>query len=401
MTGAALQAAAKSLSRRDLLKACTFGLPCLTEGLCRMLNAETSGTGRAIMNGPVNIPPDFAGMHFHKWPQGNPPSPAPTYGYGTVRSHDYGVAWNVIHTAPGRYAWDKLDGWVHAHAGARKTLIYTLYGTPAWISSKSAVRDAYGQSGAGASPRSLQILAEFITALISRYNTHAQQLIRYLELWNEPHFLQNDRGFWWGSADELAELCRCAATAARAVDPQVRVLSPGFDGLQAGPLQSNAHGVEASLRDFLQARDGAGRNPGYLLDGVAIHTYNAHLDDATGGLEGIVLHVKQMLEQARVKVPIFTTESGYMHDPSFDGVSLDGKARQLRRQAAVQAALGVQCVCFYAHDDEYCGNPSRNGVIAAAINEIHTKLAGQRLEQVTVQKSGEVSVQASSGSFVW
>ena len=59
------------------------------------------------MSGPVYVPTTYAGMHAHRWPGGS--SPAPTYGYGTVRSLNYdpadnlGVLWYAIHKAEQQY----------------------------------------------------------------------------------------------------------------------------------------------------------------------------------------------------------------------------------------------------------------------------------------------------------
>ncbi len=400
MNANGMQSSGRNISRRRLLHACTLGLPSLSV-LHAMLSAAPPVTGRTIMTAPLNVPADFVGMHFHRWPQGDPVSPAPAYGYGTVRSHDYGIAWNNIHMAPGRYLWNKMDSWVRTHSGNHKTLIYTLYGTPTWASSKPAVKDAYGNNGAGAPPKSLEALREFITALVGRYNTRSHRAIQYMEVWNEPHFLQNDNGFWWGSTEELVEVCRVVAVAAKATDRGVRILSPGFDGLKAGTLTNNVDRFSSSLWQFLQARDSTGRSSGYLLDGIAIHLYNSYLKGPNVGIEGILSKVEKTLELAGVSLPVYTTECGYLKDALFTNESLDMKATLLRRIAAVQAALGVRWVCFYAHDDEYCWNPSKNAVIAAAINDIHTKLAGHRLKQVTFQNSGKVDVQTTTELLSW
>ncbi len=353
------------------------------------------------MGGPLDVPHNFAGMHFHKWPEGNPVSPRPSYGYGTVRSHDYGIAWNSINTAPGMYHWDRMDTWVRTHAAAGKTLIYTLYGTPAWISTRPSVRDAYGQAGAGSPPRTYEPLAEFINALLRRYNMRPQSTIQYLEVWNEPHFMGNDRGFWWGTANDLAELCRTVAVAARNADAGIKILSPGFDGLQAGVFSPAVSGVAASLRDFLAARDSTGQSPGHLLDGIAIHTYNAHILTPNDGIEGLLLQARGTLQHIGLKLPIYVTESGYFNDALFTRQLPEQKGTMLLRQAAVQAGLGGQCLCFYAHDDEYCGNPSANPAVAAALDDVQKRLAGQRLQQVTIYASGEVGVQTAGSSFLW
>lgn len=356
---------------------------------------------RDLLKAPVQVPSNFAGIHFHHWPQGNPPSPAPTYGYGTVRSHDYGIAWDNIHTAPGKFQWDRMDGWVQTHAPAGKTLIYTVYGTPAWASSRNTVKDAYGFMGAGAPPSDMSALNDFVQALVSRYNGKGPRKIQFVEIWNEPHFLQNDRGFWWGTAAQLADVGRTIAKAAKASDPGIKILSPAFDGLPEGHLTFTTTGIPAGLRQYLGTRDTTGAAPAQWFDAFAVHTYNANITDPVHGIEGTLLQLKETLSHFNISVPIYTTETGYTEQSSFNSMPVEQQASMLRRQAAVQAALGVKALCFYSHDDAFCGNPSKNPPIAAAINDVHTHLAGATLRQVSVLPSGQVSVVAGSSAFTW
>ncbi len=387
----------RTLSRRDALQ---LGI-LATAGLLPVV-AQTAAAGtRDLLKTPVKVPADFVGMHFHRWPQGNPLSPAPTYGYGTVRSHDYGVAWDNIEAAPGKYNWDRLDGWVQTHSAAGKTLIYTVYGTPGWASSRSTVKDAYGFSGAAAPPTALSVLSDFVTALVSRYNGKGSRKISFIEIWNEPHFLQNDRGFWWGTAAQLADLGRTISKAAKASDPDIKVLSPAFDGIPQGHLTYTTNGIPAGLRQYLATRDATGALPSQWFDGMAIHTYDADITDPTHGLEGTLMQVRETLSHFNINVPIYTTETGYSETAPFNTMPVAQQASLLRRQAAVQAALGVRALCFYSHDDQYCGNPSKHPELSAAINDVQTRIAGATLRQVSVKSSGQVSVTTNTGAFTW
>lgn len=359
------------------------------------------GTKRDIMPRPVIVPPDFVGMHFHRWPQGTPLSPPPTYSFGTVRSHDYGVAWNDIHLGPQQFNWSRLDTWVQTHASRGRTLIYTVYGTPSWASSMPTIKDAYGHLGAAAPPKDLNVLAQFIQALVMRYNMAGKRQIQFVEIWNEPHFLQNKEGFWWGTPSQLASVGRTIYTSAKSVDPGIRILSPAFDGLAQGHYSANATGMAAGLRQYIQAPDGAGTAGGQWFDGFAVHTYNADILDPSHGLEGTMQQVSETLRNFNLPVPVYTTETGYTENSPFQKLGPPDQAKLLRRQAAVQAALGVKAVCFYSHDDPFCGNPSKNPIISQAINDIATKLAGQTLEQVSVVPGGQVLVGTQAGGFAW
>ncbi len=387
----------RTLSRREAVELGVLAAASLLRGVAQ------PGTGgkRDLLKTPVKVPSDFVGIHFHHWPQGDPLSPAPTYGYGTVRSHDYGIAWNNIETAPGKFNWDRTDGWVQQHASAGKTLIYTVYGTPAWASSRPAVKDAYGNMGAGAPPADLSVLGSFVSALVSRYNAKGARKIQFIEIWNEPHFLENDRGFWWGTAAQLAELGRTVATAAKASDPGIKVLSPAFDGLPQGHMTFATTGIPAGLRQYLGTHDAMGAPPSRWFDAMAIHTYDADILDPTHGLEGTLLQVRETLSHFNLNVPIYTTETGYSEKAPFNTMPVEQQASLLRRQSAVQAALGVRAVCFYSHDDQFCGNPSKHPELSAAINDVHTHLAGATLRQVSVLPSGQISVVSGAGAFTW
>ena len=340
-------------------------------------------------------------MHFHRWPEGTPLSPAPTYSYGTVRSHDYRIPWHDVHTGPGTFNWASMDNWVQTHRGHGKTLIYTLYGTPRWAAAMPATIDAFGKPGAGGPPQTLEYLAEFVTAVVQRYNTSRDRGIHFFEIWNEPHFQRDNKGFWWGGPDQLAAMGRVVYQSAKRVDPGITILSPGFDGIPTGHFNPNQQGVQASMRLYLQAPDGNGSNGAHWLDGIAIHTYDAYITDPTHGIEGTLLQVTETLQHLGIRVPVYTTEAGYGAKTDFGRGSLAYKATLLRRQAAAQAAYGVKALCYYAHDDDYIGNPSQNPIIANALTDISNTLAGRQLKQVTVLPTGEVRVITQSGTVTW
>ena len=356
---------------------------------------------RLLLKQPLLVPANFVGMHFHRWPQGSPVSSAPTYGYGTVRSHDYGIAWNEIHTGPDKFQWARMDTWVETHFSSGKTLIYTIYGTPAWASSDPKVKDAYGHLGGGAPPNNLADLGNFVTALVRRYNGSGKQKIQFIEIWNEPHFLQNNRGFWWGTSKQLADVGKVIYRSAKASDPAIKILSPAFDGLPEGHLLFNTTGIAAGLREFFQTKDASGDKATRWFDAVAVHTYDATLSDPTHGLEGTILQLQETLRHFKVLVPVYNTETGYLPNSLFGTSSLSEKANILRRQAAVQAALGIQALCFYSHDDEFCGNPSKHVEIASAINDIFSRLSGKSLRQVAILPDGSVEVTTNTEQFRW
>ena len=391
-------------SRRELLRLGIMTSTGVAIGGSRLWGSPmgaSESSPRDLMTVSVKVPANFVGMHFHRWPEGKPVSAAPTYNYGTVRSHDYsGITWNQVHLGPQKFEWTRLDRWVDYYAGQGKSLIYVLYGTPAWLTSMPTVKDAYGNVGGAAPPSDLSGAADFIQALLGRYNSAAHRKVHCIELWNEPHFMRD--GFWLGSPAQLAALSRTVYQAAKKQDPGIRIISPGWDGLVEGPFRASVSGINAGLQQYLQADDGAGGVGKQWFDVFAIHTYNSEIFGGSHQLEGTVRQAKETLLHFGRDVPIWVTETGFSPTSRvFSKASLPEKATIIRQQAAVQAALGMQAVCFYAHDDEYCGNPSINPIISTAINDVQTHLAGQSLTQVTLLPSSQVKVVTGAGTFTW
>lgn len=359
-----------------------------------------------LLTAPVEVPRDFVGMHAHRWPAGNPVSPEPTYSFGAARSHDYdGAAWYRIHLAPGVFDWRRLDAWVDVHTAAKRTLIYTLYGTPAWAASTTVDNDVYGEPGGAAPPQDQRPVEEFILALVERYNGGGAGRIRFIEVWNEPAFSHRREDFWWGTAGELAEMGRTVARSAKRIDPHIRILSPGFNGNLAGALTLRAPSLEdaqgSPVYQYLMADDGSGGTAAQWCDGIAFHCYDAPSSGPNRCFAQEILRLREMLRLMAVSAPLYDTEFGYLADDPFHRLPPTEQAKTLRRCAAVQAALGVQALYLYAHDDALVGNPSLHPEVAVAIGDVNAMIAGNTLEQVTLHDDGSIAVRTAHRAFLW
>ncbi len=359
-----------------------------------------------LVAAPVFVPRDFAGLHAHRWPVGTPTSPAPTFGYGAARSHDFdGAAWYRIHVAPNRFDWSALDQWIEAHAAAHRTLVYTLYGTPAWLAEQPGRLDLYGWPGGASAPRDCPALSDFITALVHRYNGVGRRRLHFIETWNEPHFDERDEGYWWGSASQLVRVGRTIHLAAKKVDPGIRVLSPGFVGDLSGAMSLQFPALAAAKRSsvyqYLTASDGFGGVGSQWCDGVAFHTYNVPSDGENSGYLLGIRKLQKMLALMQIQLPLVNTELGFTPDDVYHQLSPRQQGALLRRIAAVQAALGVQALFFYAFDDDLIGNPSVHPEVAQALGDVHSLLAGKTLQQVTLQPSGQVKIVTSERTLLW
>jgi hypothetical protein len=96
--------------------------------------------------------------------------------------------------------------------------------------------------------------------------------------------------------------------------------------------------------------------------------------------------------------PIFGTEQGLTGSHSSNVIkdtSVETKALYVAGITALQAALGWKMVTWYSHDDELCGNPSKNPRVAEALDWC-SRLGGKRLTSVSCT-GAEVIVRTTSG----
>ena len=370
--------------------------------------ARSNPIARVLYEGAgVTLDPGLVGMHFHRWPEGTPLSAAPAYGFGTVRSHDYGpgapgARWNQIHTAAGTYNWTSLDAWVNAHAAVPgRRLIYTVYGTPAYLRTSNTA-DAYGAQGGGSPPSDGGVgypaLQAFVTALINRYNdgTPGGRKIWGVEAWNEPSFAQVDgSGSWWGSAPQMVDITRAVYIGRNlSLDGGVRVLSPGFiDGQFADP--------SGRLNAFLSAESlaASGTYGADWYDETAVHLYGNGTDAlwsarteravdnalavfaAYPALTGRPWHVTEIGVAA--SAPVTTGPWPAMTDAQ--------RAAWTLRHVLYLGVRGAKSVCLYSHDSDLHGD-FRKPELAAAIDQLHA-MAGQTYTLIALRADGALVVE--------
>lgn len=353
-----------------------------------------------LEGGPVQVPRDFVGIHFHRWPRrwrmGDIDSPAPTYRYGTVRSLNYdGVAWRDLQLAPGAYDFKRLDEWVDTHAARGHTMMFTLYGTPTWASTRPSVLDPYFYLGGDSRPIDMKLVGEFTEALVSRYNAPgSKRRIAYLEIWNEPDF--HGGRYWRDTAEDLAELCREAYLAAKRADPDIVVLSPPFNDLFEGPK------VFPKVVRWANADDRHGGTGGQWADEIAFHYYHYWDTNPVELLD--VIEGMRMTRDAIGKrgVPMHLTEIGDNRYWEKGGVPESDKILTIRRWMALGAAAGLRMIGLYSHESHHLGEPATRPAVAAAIDEMHEILAGSTITEGMLRKDGRVEIAMANGrQYAW
>jgi hypothetical protein len=221
--------------------------------------------------GDVHVPSDFMGMCFIRYPLFGS-SPVGALNYGSVRlSQTYGTRWADIETSPGVYDWSQLDQIITFQRSHGKSVYYGFYATPRFYADNSTpnpiqtdynTRGAWGSLfGEGANPTSLEAVASFCTAAISRYNAPGGvwydqygslygKGIQYWETWNEPSawtgggghgtIVETNRStrFGWHTPAQLVDLHVTQYAAIKSVDASVQVSTPGFHASVSNYLAS-------------------------------------------------------------------------------------------------------------------------------------------------------------------
>jgi hypothetical protein len=233
---------------------------------------------------------------------------------------------------------------------------------------------------ASTSPNGLTAVGNFITALITRYNTAgggwgAQtngsgtnfsvlgKGIGSLEPWIEATFGGQGYEFWWGTPGQLVDLCYTVRNAAKAVDSSIDVGSPSFNTSNWAVQYLSASGTINT-----------GVTAGSLCDSFHFHTYNISLPGTTFGswgqdlISGSYLGInawKAAMAGAAggsiATIPMHCNESGF--DYNFSSTELNNfnaqppsyRAQAMLRTFMLMAALGVKRYGVYSWDTPFCG----------------------------------------------
>lgn len=371
--------------------------------MCRQ--RETNPVRRVVYVGSgVTLSPTLVGVHFHRWPEGNPLSPAPTYGFGTVRSHDYGglnnpgVRWTSINTADSTYNWTTLDVWVNTHAAAGRKLVYTLHGTPAYLRTSNK-NDPYGSMGGSSVPSDAAAgypaLQAFITALVNRYNdgTPEGRKIDVIEAWNEPKFDGLETGFWYGTAPQAVDLARAVKLGiAASVDPGVKVWSLGIvNGLNPGGALDVFLGAQSAAQPGTYGRD--------WVDEISVHGYGygGTAQNPYGMADYRLSQIKDTLARypSIAGIPVNFSEYGGDLTPQPGSQQSTWTPAQWgmfnARNVVYHGLLGIQTVCQYSHDGTLSGDYTLPE-FAEPLNRVHTELVGRTITQARILLDGALDL---------
>lgn len=372
----------------------------------------TSGLGRhVLLTFPqgIKVPSKFSGIQNATYPinySGLSSPRLPRTMSAHERSHDLNgsyAMWRNLNTANGVFnpvAVGKLDLWLDQCYADGLEVNFCVYGTPAWAANTSVNwTDQYGYqynanptsdlSSAGSAS-----LSSYITWLVNRYNSGAVKKIKYIEAWNEPLFSATTSSFFTGTPVQLAQMMKAVYTAAKAADPSIIVLSPGFAGMSSG--------LSPMVKDLLTAAVGDGTTGKDWCDAIAFHPYDLGVHQfhsvypVASALQNFLLDVSTY---APGKL-IFNTEQGFLH--GWDGISQVERASIIKKSALLQAALGIQKITWYGASSGYAsgqnvsptyvadnliGGPLTDETIREAFTWVQ-ELSGITIYEVGIQSTG-------------
>lgn len=381
----------------------------------------------------IQVPEDFLGMCFMRYPVAGT-SPIGKIKMGSHRlSQQSDSQWAEIETSAGVYDSDKLaalDSIVTFDRQNGISVIMGLYRTPRFYADDTTPSPAYtdydtkgpwGHLGECAHPTSLAAVADFVDMIISRYNLpggawydqHGATLgkgIQYWETWNEPGLLdaasngnttgegEKGAGFYWGSKNQLVDLCAAQYDTITALDPSVLVLSPGWSGGNKVSWLGTAGATYPTIQgeDTCDAWCYHGYNivPPFNRYGTWYHSMLDHNDDT-------VPEIRAALDAAGYShLDMYGTECGLdagALEPTMAAwydESDEFRFNWIARWLLVHAATGLKMVHPWHWLSNCCSADWQNDTngAQAGYNWIADNIVGKTITRVRYHTSGHVSV---------
>lgn len=231
-----------------------------------------------------------------------------------ARYFRFGIGWDGIETAPGKYEWGFWDELVRLAPEYGVTLLPYVCYTPGWAAS-----DPDPQRSWRSPPKDLSAFGKFMGVIAARYRGK----IPSWELWNEPDI----ENYWTGTPGQFAEMIREGARQVRQADPQAMIVLGGM-----------AEGKSPFLEELLR-KHGIGKE----VDVVNVHGYLETWSPETAEeYPHRLQEVRDLMEETAPDLDLWLAEFGYSdyrmtkskvsdwvettfdyeHTPLYQGVSL-------------------------------------------------------------------------------
>jgi hypothetical protein len=270
-------------------------------------NQKVSATVAVIpqSNSGPGVPVSFFGLHVNQLN-----SPWPTVPFASYRSQDSGyIKWADINTSDQTYDWTTFDDWMARAESNGQDIMYTLFITPTWASSRGVKTKSpdYGCvyaniSGPGGCdpPDDLnadgsgtdQHWKDFITAMMQHLGPGR---IKYWEVWNEF----NNPVEWSGSQAQMLRMAKDAYNIVKLMDNNALLTSPS--------VSTPIFAVDSYLLPYLQSGGGT------YADIIAVHGY-INLNDVCPSSCPDPQMIAAVLDKSRAAM----AASGQTYKPLFD-----------------------------------------------------------------------------------
>jgi hypothetical protein len=420
---------------------------------------------RPLTSGPVTVPANFCGMCWYGYPNpptGNTPVTAsPSLNYKLTYSNDWGglgsinlwtgpnnvtpIHWSQIEKTQGVYTWTFFDAWVLGNKARGIDLCYSPMFMPTFYSANPAVDSSnFFGLGSGGPLTSLGRTgyANFITAVLNRAISLGYRF-KYYQAWEEPWWpvtnnAGKNNGYWWGTQGDLVDLAYIGYNAAKAVDPNIIVLSCSASPNASRPEEwiNNAGTVNTGIKGY-QTYDWIGVDifgavPTNWPQSNPNTTSPPWGNEILGGGDGSTYFCQMPLHQqtwteavyqcrhdtllydvTKPNAPIALTSFGFSDIGNglmatwFRGLTATQRYQWMARSLLECAAVGVQFVIVYGGDAwTFTSNSyifsgdfinDTNGVIKA-FNEIAANVAGKTMTFCGVTGDGVMTAFFNDGS---
>ena len=251
-----------------------------------------------------------------------------------------------------------------------------VFQTPDWATTAPPGHN----NSLGFPPKDFNEYGTAIFQIVARYGSKQHQadrlltddkvsgmdLLRVIELWNEPNLNAEAWGPWVGSIEDFFEIFRIGAEAAKEADPNILVTSCGWAGIH----------LEDNIEQMETYRYSDGKTPVDFADILNVHFYSGKADpeistvdynvergaDPDPGDKTYEDHLRELVSWwTRVKPgnkPIWLTETGYDVDGPI-GLDERYQAAKLPRVAMIAFAAGIDKVFIYrergSHGTQHAG----------------------------------------------
>lgn len=351
---------------------------------------------------PLVVPPDFVGMHLHRWPNiaaweldyGGKISPKPPFPYGARRLWDYAeaTAWTSVDIgyrstdSTEVRNWELLDEVMDVEATANRKIMITINGTPTALSSNPTAPGKFpawkGHQYAPKDAAAYAKLQKYVADLVGRYGSK----LSYIDTNNEPdpeNPIPEEDNFWVGTKQEHAQWHRMQRLAVPRGPNAPLLVGPSI--VVWDWEQDKSHAYTLSV---ITAADFEGTKLIDHLDAFSFHYYARPTTDPFHYWQAITAVKATLAAAGKPGFPIYDTEHGSVDGTNWNNESRQQQATQLLRHAVIAAASGIKMVAWYSGDGNNLGQPSDGGPVSDALTTVYNDLTDLEVHEAAILEDG-------------